>query len=165
MAVVRNAEPTTAYEIEMHKWDTPKREGGYGADGYEPFPTMVYKAHRRDNGKVMCLDMDALYAADMNVVARAEAFNNSCMMEVKDQSALERALSNGWRPSPQAALDYQESLARDIAQAAAEANYGVQRMSEKAQREHKALDAATDAPVADVPAPKKAPKATRVAVS
>lgn len=157
MAVVRNAEPTTAYEIEMHKWDTPKRDGGYAPNGYEPFPLMLYKAHRRENGKVMCMDMDALYAADMNIVAKAEAFNNSCMLVVNSETERDRAVANGWRTSPKDALEYQESLARDIAQAAAETNWSVQRMSEKAQREHAALDAETEDPVADVPAPKRKP--------
>src|SRR5687768_874115 len=142
MGVVRNSEPTTAYEIEMHKWDTPKRLGGYRCDGYEPFPKMVYKAHRRENGKVMCMDMDALYASDMNIVARAEAFNASCMRTVNSQGELDRARNEGWCDSPTAALEIHEKHQQAIATAAAEAAYSVQRMSEQARAEHKAADAA-----------------------
>lgn len=165
MGIVRNAEPTTEYEKELHKWNTPKRLGGYAPDGYEAFPKMLYKAHRRENGKVMCMDMDALYAADMNVQARAEAFNNSCQLTVKSEGEMERALSDGWCRTPADAIEAHEKHQRAIAQAAAEAAYAVQRMSDKAQAEHKAADAATEHPLTDVPAPKRGPKGTRVAVS
>ena len=167
MGVVRTGE--SEYDKELQKWDTPKRLGGYGPDGFEAFPRMLYKAHRRENGKVMCMDMEALYATDMNVALRADAFNRSCQTTVNNQHELDRELANGWRPSPQEALDYQESLARDIAQAAAETNWSVQRMSDKARAEHAAADRATDAPVTDVPAPPKKrgrkPNAPMVTVS
>lgn len=154
MPIVRTGE--TEFDKEMAKWDTPKRLGGFAPDGYEPFPKMLYKAHRRENGKVMCMDMDALYATDLAVAARAEAFNNTCMTTVGNQQELDRELANGWRHSPKDALDYQEALAQDISKAAAEVNYSVQRMSDKAKSEHARADASTDAPVVDVvAAPKK----------
>lgn len=156
MGIVRNAEPTTEYEKETHKWDTPKRLGGMGPDGYEAFPKMVYKAHRRENGKVMCLDMDTLYAGDMNVVAKAEAFNRTCQLIVQSEGELDRARNTGWCDSPASAVADIEKHAQAIAQAAAEAAYSVQRMSDLAQREHAAADADTDAPITDViPAPRK----------
>lgn len=165
MGVVRNAEPTTAYEKELARWDTPKRDGGMRPDGYEPFPKMVYKAHQMENGKVSCYDMAALYASDMNVVARADAFNRKCELTVHSPHELEKALAEGWRSSPKEALDYYESLQQDIAKAAAEAAYSVQRMSEKARREYQAADEATEHPVTDVAAPKRGPKGTRVQVA
>lgn len=161
MGIVRNANPTSAYEKELARWDLKTTEYleddngqrlyGYNAAGYQPFPKMVYKAHRRENGKVMCMDMDALYAADANVQLRAEAFNASCMKIVGNQAELDRAREEGWRGSPKDALEHHEALQQDIAKAAAETNWGVQRMSDKAQREHAAADAATDAPITDVP--------------
>jgi hypothetical protein len=134
-------------------------------DGREEFPKMLYKAHRRENGKVMCMDMDALYAADMSVAARAEAFNRSCQMIVRSEGENDRAKNDGWCESPQDAIDAQEALAQDIAKAAAEVAYSVQRMSEQAQREHKEADLATDAPVTDVAAPARGPRGKRVAVA
>jgi hypothetical protein len=164
MGIVRNAEPTTEYEKELHKWNTPKRLGGFNTDGAEQFPMMVYKAHRRENGKVMCLDMEALYAADMNVQLRAEAFNKTCTRIVNSPGEFDRARSDGWAESPAEALEYHEMHARAMAQAAAEAAYTVQNMSAKAKKEFAAADAATEEPLADVPAPKKAAKGTRVEV-
>lgn len=163
MAIVRTGE--SEYDKELQKWDTPKRMGGFGPDGHEPFPRMVYKAFRRDNGKVMCMDMDALYAQDMNTVAKADAFNRSCTLVVKSEGEWERAKSQGWCDSPADALEAHEKHAQAIAQAAAEVNYSVQRMSEKAQREHRAADEATEDPVTDVAAPARGPRGKRVAVA
>lgn len=148
MGIVSTGE--SAYDLEVQKWNTPKRLGGMAPDGYEPFPKMLYKAHRRENGKVMCMDMDALYASDMNIVAKAEAFNSSCLLTVKSEGEWQRAKAQGWCDSPADALEAHEKHAQAIAQAAAEVNYSVQRMSDKAQREHAEADAATDAPVTDV---------------
>jgi hypothetical protein len=165
MALVRNAEPTTAFEKEMDRWDRPKRMGGMNADGYEPFPKMVYKAHQMENGKPAVFDMAAIYGTDLNQVTRAEAFNKRCELTVNSQTELDRAVGEGWRSSPKEALEYYESLQQDIAKAAAEAAYAVQRMTDKAQREYKAADEASEHPVTDVPAPKRGPKGTRVQVA
>jgi hypothetical protein len=167
MGIVRTG--TSAYDRELAKWDTPRNqrvkdaEGnetdvmGMGAIGHEPFPKMVYKAHRRENGKVMCMDLDAIYAIDLAVQARAEAFNRTCQLTVNSEGELLRAKDQGWCDSPDDALAYHERLQQDIAIAAAEEANRVRTMSEKAQREHAELDAATDAPVTDVPAPKRRP--------
>jgi hypothetical protein len=165
MAIVRNAEPTTAMEKELDRWDRPKRDGGMNADGYEPFPKMVYKANQLENGKVAVFDMAAIYGTDLNVVTRAEAFNKRCELIVHNQHELDRAMADGWRGSPKEALDYHEGLQQDIAKAAAEAAYTVQRMSDKAQREYQQADEATEHPVTDVAAPKRGPKGTRVQVA
>lgn len=161
MAIVRTGE--SEYDKELEKWSLPKREGGYNANGYEAFPSMLYKAQRNHAGKALVTDMDAFYAVDMNAVARAEAFNRANQLTVGNQHELDRALSDGWRRSPDEALDHFEGLQQDIAQAAAEEAYRVKRMGEKAQAEYHAADEATDAPVAEVAAPKKAPRGTRVA--
>lgn len=160
-------QPETLYGRELAKWDRPrnqfvedengKREYGMNAVGEEPYPKMLYKAQRRENGKVMVMDMDALYALDPAVQARADAFNRSCQLTVQSEDEYRRAKDQGWRESPEIALAYYEALQQDIARAAAEANFDLQRMSEQAKREHAALDATTDAPVTDVPAPKRKP--------
>jgi hypothetical protein len=161
--IVRSGE--SEYDRELAKWDLPKRMGGYNADGFEPYPRMLYKAHRRENGKVMCMDMDALYGGDMAAVARAEAFNHACQKTVQSDEQYRIAKGQGWSDTPTDAIALHEREAQALATAAAEAAYSVQRMSEKARAEHAKADAATEHPLADVPAPKKAPKATRVAVA
>ena len=45
MAIIHN--PDSEYSREMAKWNTQKRHGGFGANGYEPFPKMVYQARAR----------------------------------------------------------------------------------------------------------------------
>ena len=42
MAIIHN--PDSEYSREMTKWNTQKRHGGFGANGYEPFPKMVSHA-------------------------------------------------------------------------------------------------------------------------
>lgn len=167
MPIVRTG--TTAHDKELEKWNTPKNqrvrdaEGnetdvmGMNRVGFEPYPCMLYKAHRRENGKVACMDLDAIYAVDVQIQARAEAFNRTCQLTVNSEGEFLRAKDQGWCDSPDEALAYHERLQQDIAKAAAEEANRVRTMSEKAQREHAALDAATDAPVTDVPAPKRGP--------
>lgn len=155
MPIVRSGE--TEHGKELAKWDLPKRMGGYGADGFEPYPRMVYKAHRRENGKVMCLDMAALYGEDMATVARAEAFNASCHKTVMSEEQYRLAKGQGWSDTPTEALELFERDAQSLATAAAEAAYQVQRMTDKARAEFETADAATEHPLADVPAPKRKP--------
>ena len=50
MAIIHN--PDSEYSREMQQWNTQKRHGGKNANGFEAFPTMLYKAFARDNGKV-----------------------------------------------------------------------------------------------------------------
>jgi hypothetical protein len=174
MAIVRTG--TTEYDKEIDRWNTPRNqrvrdhEGnetnvmGMGAIGYEPFPKMLYKAQTHSNGQVLFMDLNAIYATDINIAARAEAFNRSCQLTVNSEDELNKALNQGWRKTPDEAMAYHEGLQRDIAKAAAETNWSVQRMSEKARAEHAAADRATEHPVTDVAAPKRGPKGTRVQV-
>lgn len=161
MGVIRTGQ--SAHDKELATWDRPRNQvdedgrAGMNAAGYEPFPKMLYKAHRRENGKVSCMDMDAIYAVDPVKQAQAEAFNRTCQLTVKDESEWRRAKDSGWCDSPADALEYHERLAQDVAKAAAEAAHSLRTMSHQAKREHAFLDANTDAPVVDVPAPKKKP--------
>jgi hypothetical protein len=111
----------------------------------EPFPKMLYKAFKRDNGKVQCLD------------PRDEDFSRRCYMTVQNDAELARAKGQGWREHPLEAIELFEQQERELAQAAAEAAFAAKRMSEKAQAEFKAAGEATADHVADVPAPKKRP--------
>jgi len=149
MGIVRTGE--SAYDLEMAKWDTPKRNGGYGPDGFEEYPRMLHKAHRRENGKVEYMDLNAIYAIDPAIQAKADAFNRSCQKSVKNEAEYLRAKAEGWCDSPEDALAYHEKLQQDIATAAAEAAHGVRGMSEQAREEFAAADANTEHPLTDVP--------------
>lgn len=151
MGIVIN--PESEYAKELHKWNTPKREGGYGANGYEAYPRMLYKAMQKANGQYACMEMppprwsfpggidgDNAWGA---AIASAEAFTAACQMTVRSEDEERQAKNSGWRNSPIAALDFAHQVEKDIANAAAEANFAAMRMSEKAQTERKKRDADT----------------------
>ena len=163
MAIVRTGE--SAYDIEMQKWDTPKRNGGYGPDQFEPFPKMLYRAERRENGKVMCMDpAGEMYSPDPIEQARARAFTSKCQRTVQSEGEYIRAKNEGWCDTPDLALEAIEKHYQAISQAGAEENYRVQRMSEQARGEFAAADAATEDVLTEVPVPVKGPRGTRVKV-
>jgi|TARA_R100000963_G_C4620945_1_gene88461 hypothetical protein len=148
MPVIHN--PDSAYSRENARWDLPKREGGFNANGFEAFPTMLYKAFARENGKVMC--GDPLVAIGE---AQAESFARKCQLIVQDQAELETAVKRGWAETPDAALERYEQDKVDLATAAAERHFSDQRLSASAQAEAKAADEATHEQVADVPVRRK----------
>lgn len=170
MGIVHTGE--TGHDKELAKWNTPKRLGGHGPDGYERFPLMLYRAFKRENGRVECMEPPpplwqykepADYA---RAEATAAAFTRQCQMTVQNELEYDRARAMGWCDTVGDALAYHEALERDIADAAAEAAAQVKRMSAPAQAEYAAADAATDAHVVDVPAkqkPGRKPKAASVA--
>ena len=141
MGVVRTGE--SSYDKELNKWDTPQRQGGMRPDTFQAFPSMLYKAHQRDNGQWAVHD------------ALDENWSRRCQLIVRDDAELRRSLEQGWRATPQEALAYADRFQQAIADAAAERHFADQRLSELARREAAAADAATNDHVPDVPAPKK----------
>lgn len=168
MGIVLN--PESAYAKELARWNTPRNQfvknpdgtssdvRGMGAIGIEPFPRMVYKAHKRENGKVMCGDNPMMYR-DERLQLEAEAFSRSCQLIVRSEGEYARALSDGWRDTPNAALEHYEALEHEIFTAAAEAAHAASRMSEKARAEFDAADKTTHEQVTDVKGSKRGPKA------
>ena len=148
MAIVQS--PDSEYTRETNKWNLPKRQGGFNANGFEPFPVMVYKAHARANGKVMCGDPLATVGD-----AEAEAFSRSCQLRVQNTDGLDRAYREGWSDSPEAALAAYERDQVEIADTAAKRHFSDHRMSAQAQGEAAVADAATHEHVAAVPVRKK----------
>jgi hypothetical protein len=122
--------PESELGIELSKWEVPYR--------FQRYPAMLYKAFPRENGKVMCGD-PGVAVGD----AVAEAFTRRCQLTVGNESEQARAIADGWRKSPDDALAYYEGLQRDIATAAAEANFHATSMTPKAQAERSAREKAT----------------------
>jgi hypothetical protein len=154
MPIVHN--PDSTYSREVARWNLTKREGGFNADGFEAFPTMLYKAFPNPQGKVMCGDPRAAMGD-----AEAETFSRKCQLFIQDQEALDRATRAGWYPSPDAAIAGYESDERNVADAAAARHFSDQRMSAAAQAEADAADAATHAHVAAVPVRRKRGRPTK----
>lgn len=142
---------------ELARWNAPKREGGMNANGYEAYPAMLYRAQRYSNGKVMCGHPGAATGD-----AEAMAFTNQCQCIVNDGEEHAKMRRAGWHDSPQEALDAFEQQERATADAAAEEQFRVQRMSDKAQAEFSAAQDASDFHDPDPAAPKKAPKGKRI---
>ena len=140
MAIIHN--PDSEYSREMTKWNTQKRHGGMGANGYEPFPKMVYQARARENGKVMCGDPLAAVGD-----AVGEAFARSCQLIVGNEDERDRALAQGWSLGPMEAIEKYEHDMQSIAEVTAQRHFADQRLGALAQAEAKLADDATHAQV------------------
>jgi hypothetical protein len=130
--------PESELGRELAKWNKPYR--------FEMFPKMLYRAVKKENGKVVCGD------------AYDEAIDRQCQTTVQSEDELHRARELGWCESPQAALDAFEAKEREVADASARRLHSDQRLSEKARAEAAAADDATADHVADVPRKPGRPK-------
>lgn len=163
--------PVSDHGKELQKWEQfPSHWNGEVIPAGNPyvkrdFPKMLYKAFKKGNGKVVCMEPppnphEFLTAPEFDrAAALSEAFNKSCQKIVASESEMRVAMGQGWAESPNAALERFEAQESDIARAAAEANFTVQRMTEQAKAEHKAADLATHEHVVDVVGGKRGPKA------
>lgn len=141
---------------------------------YREYPKMLYKAQRQPNGQYACM----LPAPDIYQYERPdqyeracllkESFDRSCQRIVADESAERIAIGQGWAVTSPKAMELAEAHERAIGNAAAEAAYAAQRMTDKAKRELAEADRQTHEHVVDVkPAKKRGrpAKGTPVAVS
>jgi hypothetical protein len=88
-----------------------------------------------------------------------ESFNRSCYRIVGDASEEAIAKGQGWALSPTLAMSVYEAEQRAIGDAAAEAAFQVQRMTENARTEFAAANASTHQHVTDLKGAKKGAKA------
>jgi len=116
---------------------------------YRPYPKMLYRAQDY-HGKVCCMAArpDEGEFRDPREYERAvdsaERFTQRCQMIVNDERERSIAMEQGWRESPDDAVAFVKSRNEGIARAAAERNYEVERMSEKARAEMRAAEQAND---------------------
>lgn len=160
--------PHSEYAKEMKKWNTPKRQGGYGPDGYEEYPRMLYKARDEGNGKAEVHRMPPARWAfprgpegdhEWNQAClTTEEFTKRCQTIVHSDDEKANMLSRGWCLTSDEALAAYEREQQAIGDAAAERLFRDQGMTANAKREAEAVDRATHAHVGDIPAPKKRPR-------
>lgn len=139
---------------ERAKWNTPKSKGGYNADGFEPFPMMLYMAQELPNGQLaVACTQDSMFKTEEGntITGGAERFTRSCQLIVKDESQLARYLEAGWRKTQSEAVERAHAKRREISHATAERHASDARMSEKAQAEAKAVDRAEFHHVPEIP--------------
>jgi hypothetical protein len=141
------------FKKESRKWDTPKRDGGYRCDGYEPYPKMLYKAQRNPmtNQYVVAIAEDYLSLDKTTVLLGVEAFNATCQKTVNDQREEERAYADGWRDHPQKAMDYHTGVEKEKAVEHAVRNYTDRNMGEKAKAEIAAVESKSTQHVPEIP--------------
>ena len=125
------------YMKELTKWNTPRRNGGFGPNGHEEFPRMLYKAQRHpmSNKWEVALPRDVISADRTVVVLDAEQFNATCQKTVRNQEEYDRALADGYRKTHAEALDYAEGREQEKAVEAAVRAFEDSKLSEKAQAE------------------------------
>lgn len=110
---------------------------------YRPFPAMLYKMRRRDDGVPMIID------------PQNEAWSAGNYMTVNDERELSRAVEAGWRPSVKEAEEFFHSRERATSNAAAERAYTDARMSEPARREAAVAEAETHEQLPEIPEKKR----------
>ncbi len=149
---------------EMLKWEMfPVRtaSGEVLAPGnpYDPnrlYPKMLYKAQPFRNGKTLCFApaVSPFGWNDPNqyqqALLEAETFTKSCQRLVKDEGEHAIAKGQGWCVTAAEALEQAEAEHKAISNAAAEAAFHAQRMTDKARAEFEAASDATDEHVTDL---------------
>lgn len=136
MAIVHS--PDSEYSKEIEKWNTEQRYGGMRPNSFQAFPKMLYKAHARENGKVMCGDPLAAIGDPVG-----EAFSRSCQLIVGNEEQAASARRAGWYDSPDDAVAGYHAQQTEQANIAAQRHFADQRLSEQARAEADAADAAT----------------------
>ena len=125
-----------------------ERKPGYDP-AKNPFPKMLYRArHRPDGRRSVGEVLDSLFpvqgaAGPMVVAGAAEQWTRGCQLTVNDEQEMQRAMENGWRKTPQEALDYLEASDNRVTVATAERHYSDSRMGERAQAEAAEVDQST----------------------
>jgi hypothetical protein len=144
MPVVIN--PESEYGKELARWNVKRP--------FSRFPRMLYMARKRPDGVVsVCETDDALFAGHNHVVnpGAAEAFNGTCQKTVGSESEMAVAMEQGWRATPQDALERFEAKERSVGDAAAHRAYEDRNMSDAAKAEARTVDASTPDHVAEIP--------------
>lgn len=126
------------YKKEMERWNKSRREGGENRrDENLQYPKMLYKAQRHplSNKYEVAITKDELSLDGTTITLSAERFNATCQKLVNDENEEARHRADGWMPTQAEAMEYVESLAREVAHAAATRAYEDRNMSEKAKAE------------------------------
>lgn len=132
-----------------------------------PYPKAMYKAARDEKGKIRVVadePFSGVMAADEynRALERAKMFNRNCYLEVKSYEEHMKAKAQGWRDHPTEAVEYFEAGEREIGNVTANRAFHDSKMSEKAQAEAAAADAATEFHVPAIPESRSVKLADRV---
>lgn len=133
--------------------------------GPQPYPTMVYKASKGSDGKIMCMDTEPHQSMFLSqdqyrqACEKVALFNRSHQRICENEQEHREALSEGWRDSPKEAEDLQWSYQKEISKAAAHRAYEDRNLSEAAKAEAKAFEDSTPNIIGEIP---EAPKVKKL---
>lgn len=151
-----NAQKEYAKFEQFHSKYTSAQFGPGNPYTYRPYPKMLYRAEHW-NGKRACMAAppDPTLFRDPREFERAqlaaEAFTARCQSIVNNEEERQRAMENGWRESPQEAVDYLKARDDGKFTAVGERNYEDRNMSDAAKREIREAEAAHDGHLTEVP--------------
>lgn len=141
--------PGSAHLQELAKFEQFHTKWTMGTNGpgnpytYRPFPKMLYKAFRPpQGGRWVCMAAPPDPHADWrsrdhyrHAIEGAAAFNERCQRVVKNEEEMARAMEDGWRHTPQEAVEWRLEKDKVIARATAEREYEDRNMSDAAKAE------------------------------
>jgi hypothetical protein len=135
--------PETELGKELAKWNKPYR--------YEAYPKMLYKAERRPDGVVKCVETEDRFFNDKP--GAAEAWSTANMKEAKSEDEHMKLLGQGWvEGGPLKAVEAFNARYNATAKEAAHRAHDDRNMSEKAQESIKAAEADSFDHVPEIPA-------------
>jgi len=137
--------PESSMGKELLKWERPSN---YRPES-NPYPKMLYRAqHRQDGRRSVGEVLDSLCGGYQGA---AEQWSRRCQLTVNNDYEKQRAYEQGWRDTPQEALEYLEARDNAISTATAERHAADARMGELAQREAAAADQTTLKHLPEIP--------------
>lgn len=140
------------YRQEMERWNKPYT--------FQEFPRMVYRARKRPDGVVTVfetVDARCLEPGENPAPGKAEQWSRGNYMEAKDATEFQKAMESGWRPDPQAALEFFHAREQSIADAAAHRHYEDRNMSERAKAEAAAIEGESSEHLPEIPEARRKP--------
>jgi hypothetical protein len=126
---------------------------------YRPYPAMLYKAdHLPGSGKwatAMAPPRNFGFQSSDDwdrACQEAAQFTKNCQLIVNDATAHKKAREEGWRDTPDEAMEFRAKLDKIIGDAAAERNWEDRRMTDKAKAESDQIQADTFGHMPEIPA-------------
>jgi hypothetical protein len=145
--------PESQLGIELAKWNV-KRPPTY-------FPQMLYMAQKRPDGVMSVGETsDGVFGGNPGA---AEQFNTRCQRTVETEAERALWIERGWRPTPREALERLEAKDKSIADAAAHRAFEDRNMSDAAKAEVAAVEAESEAHVAEVPEKRRPGRPRKIA--
>ena len=128
-----------------------------------PFPKMLYRAqHRQDGVRSVHEVLDSKCGG---YTGAAEQWSRQCQLTVGNEIEMRKAFENGWRATPQEALDYLEARDNAISNITAARQVADSTMSPVAQREAEAADQSTLKHLPEIPEKRKRGRPRKTAES